>query len=231
MRKLNYYIRKLNIIYLSLIFLTLIQLIFSFEVSSLKVNYFKEEKNLFYINPLNNYKGDLYFEHWGEGSDTTRYFTGINVTTGEEIYFGKEKIKKVKASESHYHTSIIINNETDNDNDHIFSINIKKYYLEFVNLENGTYSYETINDMFNIKVKEKPSYRNSIIKLKNGYYLLSFILKQNGKLFPHHNLFLQMFSFKSYNMKGINIIKQEISFFINSFNSSQCFQTEREYLQ
>ena len=229
MRKLNYHIRKLNIIYLSLIFLTLIHFIFSFNVSSLKVNYFEEKKKLFYINPLNNYKGDLYFEYWGEGSDNTRYFTGINVTTGEEIYFGKEKIKKVEASESHYHTSIIIN-EAGSDNDHIFSINIKKYYLEFVNLENGAYSYKTINDLFNIKVKEKPSYRNSIIKLKNGYYLLSFILKRSNGI-PQHNLFLQLFSFNSYNMEGINIIKKKNSSPINSLNSSQCFQTEKNYLQ
>ena len=41
------------------------------------MNYFLKEKKLCYFNPLNNDKGDLYYEYWNEGNNK-RDFTGIN---------------------------------------------------------------------------------------------------------------------------------------------------------
>ena len=80
------------------------------------------------------------------------------------------------------------------------------------------------------KVSDKPSYRNSIIKLKNGNYLLSFNLRQSSTT-DTHNLYLQIFNFNSYNMKGFNEIKRGYIPITNSLNASICFQTENEYLQ
>ena len=220
------YSKKIKLLHIQLIVINLFYIAYSFNISTLKVNYFIQEKKLYYINSLNNYKGDLYFEYWGEGNNI-RYFIGINLTTGEEIYFENERIKKVESSQSNYHTSIIINDN--NDEDHIFSINVKNYYLEFINLKTGEFSFKTINEIFDIKVKGKLSYRNSIIKLKNGNYLLSFNLLQNS-IIDKHNLYLHIFNFKSYNMEGFNVIKKRESTPINSLNASICFQTENEYL-
>ena len=97
------YSKKIKLLHTHLIVINLFYIIYSFNISSLKVNYFMQEKKLYYINPINNYKGDLYFEYWGEGNNS-RYFIGINLTTGEEIYFGNERIKKIEASQSNYHT-------------------------------------------------------------------------------------------------------------------------------
>ena len=44
------------------------------------------------LNVMNDDKGDLYIEYWGE-ENNLRYFMGISASTGEEIKFGNEKVK------------------------------------------------------------------------------------------------------------------------------------------
>ena len=67
------YSKKIKLLYTQLIVINLFYIPYSFNMSTLKVNYFMKEKKLYYINSINNYKGDLYFEYWGEGNNI-RYF-------------------------------------------------------------------------------------------------------------------------------------------------------------
>ena len=75
---------------------------------------------LYYINAFSNSKGDLYIEYFGINSKT-RYFYGLNSTTGKEILFKNNKILKILfAYDSTYHESIIINYQ--NEENYIFTI-------------------------------------------------------------------------------------------------------------
>ena len=54
------------ILLIEFIFINLYEFINSVDTSLLEINYFKERKNLYYVNAMNNNKGDIYFEFWGE---------------------------------------------------------------------------------------------------------------------------------------------------------------------
>ena len=192
---------------------------------SLKINYFKEVQNLYYIKCLNNNNSFLYFEYWGE-QNNIRYFTRIKIETGEEIYFGNEKIKRIDTSYSTYHTSIIINN---NNEDNVFSINVNKNYFEFINLNNGEYTYKKTDDIFDIDTLNKPSYRNSLIKLKNNNYLLSVILYKDDWV-DHYNVYLAHFNFTENTMNKYNMIKKTDPEY-GYINITSCFQTENQYIE
>ena len=109
-----------NIIFINILFLT-----YSVDVSSFKINYFKENSQLYYVNAINNDDGDLYIEYWGE-KENKRCIIGLNLTSGENIYFDENnKIKEIyTGTPSVYHESIIINY---NNEYNIFSIN----YINF----------------------------------------------------------------------------------------------------
>ena len=66
------------------IFILLIIKVYSFDISSFHVNYFKQNTKLYYVNAMNNVKGNIYFEFWGE-NDNTRYYIGKNYLTEEPI--------------------------------------------------------------------------------------------------------------------------------------------------
>ena len=101
-----------------------------FVISTLKANYFNKNKNLYYINAINNDQGDLFMEFWGENNNI-RYFIGLNATTGEKIYFGNENLFSIESSSlSTYHETIIINN---NEGYNIFSINYQNF--DFINIK------------------------------------------------------------------------------------------------
>ena len=184
-------------------FINLFEVIYYANSISLKVCYFKEAQKLYYVNCMNNNDGDLYFEYWGE-QNNNRYFTGIKKQTGEEIYFGSEKIKRVTTSYSAYHASMIIYN---NNQDNIFSINVNKNYFELISLNNGVYSYKTADDIFDIDTLNKPSFRNSIIKLSNNNYLLSVILYKDAWI-DHNNVYMLIFNFNSNHMDNFNKVKK-----------------------
>ena len=114
-----------------IIFIYLFWYINCVDTSLLTINYFNQKQKLYYINAMNNNKGDLYFEFWGE-EDKIRYFIGINATTGEDIYFKNTKIFHIEASSisKTYHESIIINN---NDENNIFSIDYNN--IDFINIK------------------------------------------------------------------------------------------------
>ena len=230
MKEINCFIKKIKSLYIQFIYIILLGSFSSFDISNLKMNYFLKEKKLCYFNPLNNDKGDLYFEYWNEGNNK-RYFTGINITTGEDIYFGNEKIQTIGASKTTYHTSIITTD--DKNEDHVLTININDYYLERIDLKNGCFTYKDIGQIFEIKIKaSNPSLKNSIIKLKDGNYLLLCIICKKNWVTSNHDLYLKIlnFDFTKNDLDGLNLIKNK-SIEADSFNTSICFQTESGYLQ
>ena len=95
---------KIILLYIIYIFQNFFHLISSFNILSVKIICFNEIKKLYYTNTMNNDEGDLYIEYWGE-ENNLRYFMGINASTGEEIKFGNEKIKKITSTNSNniYH--------------------------------------------------------------------------------------------------------------------------------
>ena len=210
------------LIYL-IIFANFLHSIFSLE----KVNYFKDKKKLYYTNVMNDDKGDLYIEYWGE-ENNLRYFMGISASTGEEIKFGNEKVKIITATVSNriYHESIIINKNNENN---IFSMNYK--YYEFINLKNGGYDYKKPDKIYDFTVESSNSFSNSVIKLKNGNYLLSINLSYSSWGIKRNYLYLTTFKFDSTNNMG-DFKKIETEYYLIDFvNSTSCFQTEKGYIE
>ena len=83
--------------------------IYSVDISSFHVEYFKQNTKLYYVNAINNVKGNIYFEFWGE-NDKTRYFIGKNYLTGDNIKFNENEIFSINTNSNwNYHESIIIN--------------------------------------------------------------------------------------------------------------------------
>ena len=163
--------------------------LYRFDTSLLKVNYFKQNTKLYYVNAMNNDKGDLYFEFWGE-IDKNRYIIAINSTTKEQINFGDKNFFQIDASSSSsfYHESIIIDN---NDEYNIFSIN--KENFDFINIKKQEFSTETVKNIFGFEVKEQPGFKNCIIKLKNNNYLLSMILQRSTLTVKYHKFISRIF--------------------------------------
>ena len=218
----NFFYKKIILFFLLFIFIIFNDIIYALYISSLKITYFNQNKYLYYVNVMNNEKGDLYMEFWGE-INNLRYFIGLNKTTGEEIYFGDEKIYQIEAnSASTYHESIIINNGEDN----IFSLNSEN--LNYINLKNREFSSSLTKDLI-FENKGDPSSKNCIIKLKNNDYLLSLILYSKGLLSGHH-IFFQIFSFIDNNINGFKKISEKEKT-IGYLNSTNCFQTENEYIE
>ena len=177
---------------------------------------------------MNNNKGDLFFEFWAE-ENNIRYFIGINATTGEDIYFNSTKIYQIEAisSSSIYHESIIINNNNENN---IFSINHINF--DFINIKEREFTTRSINYIFdeNVEISDYSSFRNYLIRLKNGNYFISIILEKYS-IFSIYNNFIQTtFKFTSNNMSGYQTIYIVYNGMYGFANSTSCFQTEKEYI-
>ena len=155
--------RKFQIVILNLFYF-----IYTFDISLLKINYFYQEKELYYTTIMNNNEGDLFIEYWSE-KDDFRYFIGLNLKTGEEILFNNKNVKIIEGNSNRiFHESIVINNNNNENN--IFRINYK--YFEFIDLNNGNFTHKTPDKIYDFTVQKYNSFRNSIIKLKNNDYLL-----------------------------------------------------------
>ena len=208
-----------------LLFINIIMFTMSYDTSLLKPNYFYDGSNLFYINAMNNSKGDLYIEYYGTNTGN-RYIFGLNSTTGEEIYWDdNNNIKKFTSNFQHtYHNSIIINI---NDQEHyIFSLS--PYNCEFINLKEESISTKSTYAIFpDDSEKSNPSIKNNIIKLKNNLYITSILLYKN--ILGIKNKFL-IFNFNTANINGLNKISQ-ISESIAYIKTTDCFQTEKEYIE
>ena len=84
--------KKIKKILILFIFLLYIPNLYSYDTSSLKFNFFENNNNLYYVNAINNDEGNVYIEFRG---NNILYLMGINGLTGEELYFGDNKVKKI----------------------------------------------------------------------------------------------------------------------------------------
>ena len=160
-----------------LLIMYLINNIYSLDITSFQINFFKEDSKLYYVNAMNDINGDLYFEFWGE-NNAKRYFIGKSYLTEEPIKFNDNEIFSIEANTiTNYHETIIIN--IDN------TVNILSMsfdYFDFINIKDSIYSYEyTKNIAF--QNRGQPAYRNCLIRLKDNTYLFSILMKQT---FAHH---------------------------------------------
>ena len=204
----------------------LIEIVFDFDISTLKVNHFEEQQNLYYVNAMNSEDNDLYFEFWGE-DDSTRYFIGKKNNTEESIKFGEEEIFSIDTHiTSTYHDSIIINY---NEQIYVFSMNYQ--YLNLIDFNhNQITSTETKNKIF-AHSSGSPSHKNKIIKLKNNNYLLTIIMKTTCTFgVSCHQISMRIFNLNSDDISNMNIIKNKEKT-VAYLNSTDCFQTESEYIQ
>ena len=189
------------------------------DILSFRINFFKKESKLYYVNAINNDDGNLYFEFWGE-ANYIRYFIGIDYSSEERLKINGNEIYSIKTNEiSKYHDSIIFNNNNIN----IFSMNYD--YFSFINIKDSIYTSKKTNDTI-FENNGKPSQRNSIIKLKDNTYLLSIILH---KLAANYINF-KIFKFNSNNIDGYKQL-YSLDKTANLLNSTSCIQTENQYIQ
>ena len=210
-----------------LIIINIFSMILSYDSSLLKINFFYDNSKLFYINAMTNSKGDLYLEYCGPES-RYRYLYSLDSTTGEEIYFNENKIRKFNFDHEHsYHESIFIN--YNNEENFIFSFNPS--YIDFFNLKSGISSYKS-SSLIDEKSKSRgyidtPSIKNTILRLKNENYLLTFIRFTDFRYQQHFALF----NFNQESIGGFNKI-HHIDETINLIRrTAQCFQTKNEYIE
>ena len=201
--------------------------IYSFDILSFQINFFKEDTKLYYVNAMNNFNGDLYFEFWGE-NNAKRYFIGKNYLTEEQIIFNNNnEIYSIDSNSiTNYHESIIVNY---GDNINIFSMSIDNF--DFINLQNGIFnSAPTSNYIF--QNKGDAALRNCLLKLKDNTYFSSIILyKKYCYLFvPCHRINFEIFNFTSENVNNYYRLAFNQKT-IDQLNSTSCFQTESGYIQ
>ena len=153
---------------------------------TLRTNYFYDNTNLYYINPITNQNGDLYFEFCGSANDI-RYINKINITSGKEIYFNENTIKTISVGYvTTNHESIIVNIDGDN-SDYIFTISYNKG--EFINIEQGTITSKSTDDLI-YESDGKSSYRNYLIKLRDSnYYIVSLQIEGTLSYYTYINKF------------------------------------------
>ena len=194
--------------------------LYSLVTSSYDVNFFEQRKKLFYVNAMNDDNGDIYFEFWGE-DDTNRYFIAKKFETEENININGKSFYSISAyTNFNYHESIIVNYSN---KVNILSMNSKTF--DCMNFQDESFTFKLTTNLIG-ENNGSPSYRNNLIKLKNGYYLSSIILKRSLS----HKLYITIFDFDSNNINGFKAITQ-IEKRIGYMNSTSCFQTESEYIQ
>ena len=221
-------IKSTNIIFI-LIYLNCLSFSNSYDSSLLNVNYFFYENNLCYINVFSNSNGDLYFEYFGN-SNKIRYFYGLNSNNGKEILFQNNNVLKINFDYISMHHESKIINYLNNEN-YIFTYNPE--YCEFIDINNpNNISYKKSQKFIFDNSNDKASYRNKIITLDNNNYLLTIIGKRPEGILPGSFLYIYTFNFNSDNIEGFSIIKGNIEgISIDYFNTTECFQTEKKYLE
>ena len=190
------------------------------DITSFNVNFFKQSTKLFYVNAMNNENGDIYFEFWGE-ENAVRYFMGKNFSTEENIIINGNRICSINANLNwNFHESIIIKY---NEDVNILSMNSMNF--DYVNLKDNIISSKLTTQLIGNN-DEGQSYRNCLIKLKNGSYLSSIILHSLSS----HKIYITIFDLTSNSINSFKTIKQ-IYKIIGRMNSTSCFQTESSYIQ
>ncbi len=185
---------------------------------TLKANYFYDNTNLYFINPITNQNGDLYFEFCGSANDV-RYINKLNITSGKEIYFNENTIKTISVGYvTTNHESIIVNIDGDN-SDYIFTISYNK--CEFINIEQGNITSKSTDDLI-YENDGKTSYRNNLLKLRDSnYYILSIEIEG-----WFYNVYIHKFKFESNTIEKYKTIKKN-ELITNFVNSTCCFQVTK----
>ena len=205
----------------------------SIDSAKLNTNYFKENKGLYYTNSLIDDEGNLYFEFWGNNNNF-RYFIGKRFDTEEQILFDNKKIFSINSNiSSGNHESIIVKY---NNSINIFSFDCR--YISFINFNKGnisslpTKSIGEKNDIISCSLV------NSLIKLKDNKYLLSFSIFSKNILGFSYYINLMIFNFTADNINGFNLIKSYKENIFNYFLSTKkisiqtkCFETENSFIQ
>ena len=218
-----------------LILFTFLYCIETVNETNIRVQYFNENNELFYVNAFNDDKGNLYFEFWGE-KNNIRYLIGKNIDTEEDLLFNNKKIFSIDSNVlSKYHESIIV----DYNNDiNIFSFDYLN--MNFINLRKESISSKEIIQIIpDIDQNDYFSVRNSLIKLKNNNYLLSLATQNSNSTLEYcQNLNLIIFNFNydsinDFNLTNNNIQSSNISCndSDNYINSTECFETENLTIQ
>ena len=213
------------------IFILLIIKVYSIDISSFHVNYFKQNTKLYYANAMNNVKGNIYFEFWGE-NDNTRYYIGKNYLTEESILFNnnQEYFSIQSGSISSFHESIIVNEDENTADNNINILSMNWNTFDYINFQNSEFTYKpTKNIAFENKKDKVQSYRNSLIKIKynDNIYYFSFMIMY--KLSAHY-LSFTLFELTSNNINDLSISDYSSSELKDQLNSTNCLQTESGYI-
>ena len=138
------------------IFILLIIKVYSIDISSFHVNYFKQNTKLYYVNAMNNVKGNIYFEFWGE-NDNTRYYIGKNYLTEESILFNnnQEYFSIQSSSISSFHESIIVNEDENNADNNINILSMNWNTFDYINFQNSEFTYKSTKDIAYENKKDK----------------------------------------------------------------------------
>ena len=185
------------------------------DISSFKINFFKQEDKLYYVNAMNNDNGDIYFEFWGE-ANKIRYFIGLDYFNEERIKFKENEIFFIETNTiSTFHESIIVNNNND-----INILSMNKNYFDFINIIDSKYTYKNTKDIV-VENKGRAAQRNHIIKLKDGTYLLSILLYYASANYRYYRIF----KFTSNEINGYKKLHKRYDM-VNYSGMVSCIQTD-----
>ena len=191
----------------------------------LKTHHLYDELKMNIVIPVSNSNGDLYIEYSSE-SKTYRYLYAINSETGEQINLSDNKTMKITTNEkvSLHELIFITYNNLEN---YLFSLGIENTYL--FDILTGTVTSKTTAELTSKNSGTKPSFRNNIIKLKNGDYLFTII--RNVKIgILYHKSFFITFNFNSASMDGYTELNH-VDKIIGYNNMTSCFETENSFIE
>ena len=102
-------------------------------------------------------------------------------------------------------------------------------YCEFIDINNPEkFSFTKSENFLFYNPKNKASFRNKMILLKNNNYLLSIIGRKTDYLVLYGSfIYIYIFNYNSDNINGYSIIKGNREGISTDFlNTTDCFQTE-----
>ena len=214
------------------IFILLLIQVNSVDISSFHVDYFKENTKLYYVNAMNNDKGNLYFEFWGE-NDNIRYFIGKNYLTEEPIKFNgsQEYFSQVTSGTQTFHESLIVNDDENSEDNIINILSMNWNTFDFINVQNSKFSSKPTKDItgFTNQRDNYQSFRNSLIKVKyndDEILYFSFLIMYNAGCY----LSFTLFKFESNDISGLSVNKKYDGL-RGRINSTSCFQTDNKYIE
>lgn len=107
-------------------------------------------------------------------------------------------------------------------------------YCEFIDINNPEkFSFTKSENFLFYNPKNKASFRNKMILLKNNNYLLSIIGRKTDYLVLYGSfIYIYIFNYNSDNINGYSIIKGNREGIITDFlNTTECFQTEKQFIE